>query len=123
MKKLVYILFVLLCGNTLHAQQESKITAVQAKDFMGRNVLLCDMVKNGHMDNISKDEPTVVYVGDTYETRTLALVFTKDVLKGFSYDPQKKMENHTFCVHGKIATYKGRPAIYVQSEEQLNVED
>jgi hypothetical protein len=123
MKKLVYLLLIVLCGNTLYAQQESKITAVQAKDFIGKNVLLCDRVKDGHMDNISKDEPTIVYVGDTYETRTLALLFTKDVLKNFSFDPEKKMENHTFCVHGKITMYKGKPAIYVQSEDQLNVED
>ena len=123
MKKLVYVLLMVLCANALHAQQESKITAVQAKDYIGKNVLLCDRVKDGHLDNISKDEPTIVYVGDTYETRTLALVFTKDVLKGFKYDPEKKMENHKFCVHGKITTYKGKPAIYVQSEDQLNVQD
>jgi len=123
MKKLVYVLLMVLCANALHAQQESKITAVQAKDYIGKNVLLCDRVKDGHLDNISKDEPTIVYVGDTYETRTLALIFTKDVLKGFKYDPEKKMENHKFCVHGEVTTYKGKPAIYVQSEDQLNVQD
>lgn len=123
MKKIIYLLFMLLCGNALHAQQESEITAAQANNYIGKNVMLCDRVKDGHMDNISKDEPTIVYVGDTYETRTLALVFTKDVLKGFKYDPEKKMENHKFCVHGKISTYKGKPAIYVQSEDQLNVQE
>jgi hypothetical protein len=122
MKKLAYLLFALFCGTALFAQQDT-VTANKAQQFVGKTVLLCDRIKNGHMDNISKDEPTVVYVGDTYETRTLALVFTKDVLRSFSYDPEKKMENHTFCVHGKVEMYKGKPAIFVQSEDQLNVED
>jgi hypothetical protein len=123
MKKLVYFVFILLYGTAVRAQQESQITAAQAQNYIGKTVQLCDRVKDGHMDNISKDEPTIVYVGDTYETRTLALVFTKDVLNGFKYDPEKKMENHKFCVHGKITTYKGKPAIYVQSEDQLNVQE
>jgi len=122
MKKLIYLLVVLLSGTALHAQRDT-ITAEQARNFMGKNVLLCDRVKDGHMDNISKDEPTVVYIGDTYETCTLVLVFKKDDLKNFSFDPEKKMENHTFCVHGKITTYKGKPAIYVKEEAQLNVEE
>ncbi len=75
------------------------------------------------MDNISKDEPTIVYVGDTYETSKLALIFNKNDLKNFSFDPEKKMPNHKFCVHGKVAMYKGKPVIYVKTEAQLNVED
>ena len=122
MKKLLYLLAILLSSTALHAQRDT-ITAEQASKFAGKNVLLCDMVKNGHMDDISKDEPTVVYVGDTYETRTLALIFNKNDLKNFSFDPEKKMENHKFCVQGKVTTYKGKPAIYVKSEAQLNVED
>ena len=122
MKKLIYLLVILLSGTALHAQRDT-ITAGQARNFVGKNVLLCDRVKDGHMDNISKDEPTVVYVGDTYETSSLLLVFNKNDLKTFSFDPEKKMENHTFCVHGKVAMYKGKPAIYVKSEEQLNVEE
>lgn len=123
MKKLIYVFLMVLYSAALHAQQETDITAAQAKNYVGRNVMLCDRIKDGHLDNISKDEPTIVYAGDTYETRTLALVFTRQVLKTFSYDPQKKMENHKFCVHGKVAMYKGKPAIYVKSEDQLNVQD
>jgi hypothetical protein len=122
MKRFIYLLVILLSGTALHAQRDT-ITAGQVTNYVGKNVLLCDMVKNGHMDDISKDEPTVVYVGDTYETRTLALIFDKNDLKNFSFDPEKKMENHKFCVQGKVSMYKGKPAIYVKSEAQLNVED
>ena len=122
MKRLIYLIVILLSGTVLNAQRDT-ITAEQIVKFVGKNVQLCDMVKNGHMDNISKDEPTIVYVGDTYETRTLALIFKKEDLKNFSFDPEKKMENHKFCVQGKVAMYKGKPAIYVKSEAQLNVED
>jgi hypothetical protein len=122
MKRLIYLLVILLSGTALHAQRDT-ITAERIGSFVGKNVQLCDMVKNGHLDNISKDEPTVVYVGDTYETRTLALIFDKNDLKNFSFDPEKKMPNHKFCVNGKVAMYKGKPAIYVKSEAQLNVED
>jgi len=122
MKKLIYLLVILLSVTTLHAQRDT-ITAEKAGNFVGKNVLLCDRVNDGHMDNISKDEPTIVYVGDTYETATLLLVFDKNDLKSFSFDPEKKMENHKFCVHGKVAMYKGKPAIYVKSEAQLTVQE
>lgn len=122
MKKLVYVLILMLLGNALYAQRDT-IQAADAKNYVGKEVLLCGRVKDGHMDNISKDEPTIVYVGDTYATRVLALIFDKYDLKNFSYDPEKKMENHTFCVDGKVTMYKGKPAIYVKSEGQLNVAD
>lgn len=122
MKKLVYFLFVVSLATAAHAQQDT-VTAVKANSLVGKDVFLCDRVKNGHMDNISMDEPTVVYVGDTYDTRTLALVFSKDVLRTFSFDPEKKMENHRFCVQGKIEMYEGKPAIYIKTENQLHVED
>jgi len=123
MKKLMYVVLIcLLTGTSVYAQRDT-IKAAQAKNFVGKNVLLCDRVQDGHMDNISKDEPTIVYVGDTYATRTLALIFNKDDLRLFKYDPEKKMENHTFCVRGKIIMYKGKPAIRVKSESQLNVQE
>ncbi len=65
MKKLIYLLLLLLTGTALHAQRDT-IKAAEAQKFVGKTVLLCDRVNNGHMDNISKDEPTIVYVGDTY---------------------------------------------------------
>ena len=122
MKKLLYLIFILLTGTAVHAQQDT-VTAARAKDYIGKQVLVCGRVNDGHMDNISKDEPTIVFVGDTYQTRVLALIFDKHDLKNFSYDPEKKMENHTFCVQGKVEMYKGKPAIYVKTEAQLNVED
>jgi hypothetical protein len=63
----------------------------------------------------------VLFTGDTYETRTFALIFTQSVLAGFSYEPAAKLINHNFCVHGKITMYKGKPAIYIKSQAQLNI--
>ena len=123
MKRFIFFLLFIFLGSTgLHAQQDT-IRASEAQRFIGKTVQLCDRIHNGHMDNISKNAPTILYTGDTYQTRTLALIFPQNVLRTFSYDPEKKMENHTFCVKGKIATYKGKPAIYIQSESQLNVEE
>lgn len=82
---------------------------------------VCDIIKEASLDNISRDEPTVLYTGTSFKNRTLALIFTKRVLAGFKYNPVSKMTNQKFCVEGKITLYKGRPAVYVKSESQLKI--
>ncbi len=120
MKTLLFILGLLWMSSAVHAQEDS-INASLAKDYVGEIKMVCGKIQQARLKDISKDEANVLYTGPSYEDRTLALVFTKRVLKRFPYNPNSKMINHKFCIKGKIVMYKGKPAIYVVDEEQLNV--
>ena len=110
MKKLISVSMFLFFYSLLHAQQN--ITAIQAKNYVGKTMQVCDIIKEATLDNISKDEATILYTGTSFKNRTLALVFTKKVLKAFSYNPVSKMINQKFCAKGKISMYKkNRPCI------------
>jgi HSP20 family protein len=118
MKKLILASIILtFCASLL--AQENNITAVQAINYVGKTVLVCDRIDEAALDNISRDEPTVLYTGTSFDNRTLALVFSKEVLATFSYNPTAKMINHKFCVHGRIKMYKGKPAVFIKSESQI----
>jgi hypothetical protein len=46
-------------------------------------------------------------------------VFSKEVRKKFSYDPQKQLPDHRACVSGKITEQNGSAAIIITSEKQI----
>ncbi len=106
----------------LYAQQDS-IGAAEAENYVGKTVVICDKITQARLDNISKDEPNVLFTGSDYEHRTLALIFSKRALRRFPYNPNTKMINSKFCVRGKVAMYKGKPAIYIKNDNQLNVSE
>ena len=117
------ILSAALLFSATQAMASDTITAVKAKDFVGKQVTLCDRVNYGRYLNISKNQATILWVGPDYPNHYLYLVFPKESLQRFSFDPEKKMINKRFCVVGKIELFREKPAIYIRSEGQLNEEE
>lgn len=105
------------------SKAEDTITAVKAKSYMGKEVTLCDRVNYGRYLNVQKNQPTILWVGPDYPNHYLYLVFPKESLRRFSFSPEKKMINKRFCVKGKIEKFRGKPAIFIRSESQLNEEE
>ena len=120
----IFLCFLLLLPATfMFAQNNQKktIKASEAKNYVGKTVTVLDKIHEARLDHISKKEVNVLYTGADYNHRTLALIFPQDVLKRFSYNPNSKMINNTFYATGKIVMYKGKPAMYIRNEDQLNV--
>ena len=92
MKALICFLF-LLPASLIYAQKKT-ISASQAKSYIGKTVTMFATIHEARLKNVSKDEMNVLYTGDNYEHRTLALIFPQEVLKRFSYNPNSKMINH-----------------------------
>ena len=122
MKKIISILAI-TCLSLSSLLAQDTINASQAKDFMGKDVLLCDRVNYGRYLEVSKKRPVTLFVGPDYPDHYLTLVFTKQALRLFSFDPEKKMVNKRFCVKGKIEKWRGKPAIYIKRESDLNEEE
>ncbi len=119
----VILCFLMLPATFMFAQSNPKktIKASQAKSYVGKTVTVLDRIHEARLDNISKQEVNVLYTGSDYDHRTLALIFPQDVLKRFTYNPNSRMINNTFYATGKIVMYKGKPAMYIRNESQLNV--
>jgi hypothetical protein len=68
---------------------------------------------------VSEDAPIVLYIIDSVSNEKFQLVFSKEVRKKFSYDPQKQLPDHRACVSGKITEQNGSAAIIITSEKQI----
>lgn len=102
---------------------QDTITASEARNFIGKQVTLCDRVNYGRFIEVQKKMPKILYVGPDYPNHHLTLIFPKEVHRKFSYDPEKKMVNKRFCLTGTISKYKGKPAVFIKSPLQINEED
>jgi hypothetical protein len=126
MKQLIILIGVLFFIQPVKAQDSKSmdtITSVDAAKYIGKKVLLCDRVNYGRYVRVEKDQPKILYVGPDYPKHNLVLVFTQQNLRYFSFDPERKMINKRFCIRGTITKYKGKPAIFVTTEDQLNEEE
>lgn len=117
------ILATIIFFIALKSEASDTITAAKAKSYMGKEITVCDRVNYGRYLNVQKDQPTILWVGPDYPNHYLYLVFPKESLRMFSFDPEKKMINKRFCVKGRIEKFRGKPAIYIRSESQLNEEE
>jgi hypothetical protein len=106
--KALKLLFLLFIANHAIAAQDT-ITAVKAKDYIGKTITVCDRITYGVMVNINKNTPTILYVGPDYPNHYLSLYIPRHVVRRFSFDPEKKMINKRFCATGKITMYKASP--------------
>jgi hypothetical protein len=120
--KALSIIFLLLLTQHCFAVQDT-ITAVKAKQFVGKTKTVCDRIDGNIMIKVNKKDPTILYVGPDYDNRLMALYFPNHVVRRFSFAPEKKMNNKRFCVTGKITLYENKPAIIIRNEAQVNEEE
>jgi hypothetical protein len=115
--------FLLLAGGCSLSYAQDTISAVDASKYINKKVTVCDRVNYGKRVNVNKNTPTVLYVGPDYPNHHLALYFPKNVVRRFSFDPEKKMINKRFCASGKITLHENKPAIIIRRESQVNEEE
>ena len=109
----VFIMIFLF--NHVFAQTNAQQTSSPLK---GR-VTICNIVQGGNVQHVAEDAPIVLYITDSASNQKVQLVFSKEVRKKFSYDPQKQLPDHRACVSGKITEQNGSAAIIITSEKQI----
>lgn len=120
MKHIQPIIFFLVLIISIHAEAQTEIKPQDAAKHMNDSVRVCDVILEGKYLNEAKDAPTQLYMGSTQPDPMLTIVIPKEVKLRFKYDPEKKLVNKHVCVTGKIASFEGRPAIYVYSENNID---
>jgi len=122
MKYIKHFLFTLiitfLLNNFLFAQTDT--TSQQRSSSLKGKVTICNVVQGGNVQHVAEDAPIVLFITDSVSNQKVQLVFSKEVRKKFSYDPQKQLPDHRACVSGKITEQNGSAAIIITSEKQID---
>ncbi len=103
---------------------QQSITPEQASSHQNDSVVVCGIVLQAKLRTVPKDESSVLYMGkEERPDQSLNIVIPQIVRKQFSYDPEKFLVNNRVCIHGRIGTYNGKPAIRIFSEHQIKVDN
>lgn len=94
-----------------------------ATAYRGKVVKICDRVSEVKLPDIAKNRASELYVGGHFPDQKFTIVIPRAVRERFSYNPEEKMVNKRFCIVGKITRHKGKPAIVVRNENQINEEE
>ncbi|ASU32370.1 hypothetical protein [Mucilaginibacter xinganensis] len=109
----------LLVMLTFSCSAQKKIVAKDASQHIGQTVMVCDKVYNTEVQAASNT--TLLYLGS--ETGAYLTV----VVKGpenpkFKWHPETDFKGRTVCITGKVADYKGKPAVYVTDNSQIKLD-
>lgn len=120
MKKLSIILAVLFFGMT--NVQAQKITPEEAANHIGETVTVCGKIFGGKYFDRSEKKITLLNMGAAYPKSPLTIVVNEEHRKNFKTVPEELYNNKTVCIKGVVKEFKGKPQIFIQSEEDVTVE-
>src|SRR4051812_40830655 len=100
---------VFLSRTCVNAQTNSASQQTTTKN----KVTICNIVHRGNVQHVSQDAPIILLIEDSVSHQNIQVVFSKEVRKKFSYDPEKKLPDHRACISGKIIDQNGSPAIII----------
>ena len=98
---------------------QKRIAAKDAGKHSGQSVMICDKVYNA--EPVSGSNSTLLYLGS--ETGQYLTVVVKGAENSkFKWHPEKDFKGRNVCVTGKVADFKGKPAIYVTDATQIKLD-
>lgn len=103
----------------LSCQAQKKITAKDAANYGGQNVMVCDKVYNAEV--VKSENTTLLYLGNDNGQYLTAIVKGPSNPR-FKWHPERDFKGRAVCLSGKIAEYKGKPAIYVTDASQIKID-
>ena len=101
------------------AAGQSTVAAKDAAKHIGEKVTVCDKVYGGRYFENSKDQPTLLNMGDAYPNNPFTFVVYGDDRKKFAWKPEEYLINREVCVTGEVKDYRGKPQIVVSDTAQV----
>ncbi|HOU46632.1 MAG TPA: DNA/RNA non-specific endonuclease [Chitinophagales bacterium] len=100
---------------------KGKISAYQAKDFIGKETCVCGKVVSTKFVDNGKSNPTYINLDKKYPDQVFTLMIFGQDRANFSYQPEDFLKGKTICVKGRVEEYKGSPQIIANKEKQLEI--
>ena len=111
------LLFMLGAG-TIRAQET--ITAGQAKDFVGKEAVVCGTVASASFIAKGKGAPTLLNLDEPYPKQIFTVVIYGKDRQKFG-KPESGYLKKEICVSGTIETFKGKPQIVAKDPKQIKL--
>lgn len=116
LRSLLSFVLVLTIGA---ATGQSVVPAKDAAKHIGEKVTICDKVYGGRFFENSKDQPTLINMGDAYPNNPFTFVVYGEDRKKFAWKPEEYLINKDVCVTGEVKDYRGKPQIVVSDTAQV----
>lgn len=98
-----------------------KITAAQAKDYVGKHATVCGVVASANFAARSKRQPTFLNLDKPYPDHIFTAVIWIEDRPKFG-TPETTLKGKKVCVSGLVESYQGRPEIVLRDAKQLTEE-
>jgi DNA/RNA endonuclease YhcR with UshA esterase domain len=121
MKKiLVAIALIVAMHVSVNAQN---IKPEQAASHVGETVTVCGKIFGGKFFDRSESKITLLNMGAAFPKSPLTIVIAGDDRKNFKSAPEEFYSEKTVCVKGVVKEYKGKPQIFIKTEEDITVQE
>ncbi|HEU0173449.1 MAG TPA: DNA-binding protein [Blastocatellia bacterium] len=98
-----------------------KITAAQAKDYIGKQATVCGVVASANFATRSKRQPTFLNLDKPFPDHIFTAVIWIEDRPKFG-TPETSLKGKRICVSGLIESYQGKPEIALRDPKQLTME-
>jgi hypothetical protein len=102
--------------------QSKKISATEAKGYVGQSATVCGHVASARYSERSKGQPTFLNLDEPYPKEIFTILIWGDSRSKFG-TPETKFRDANVCVSGQITSYRGMPEIVVSDSSQLTLQN
>jgi hypothetical protein len=107
----VLFFLILTCSTPIHAQK--RISAQDAKNYVGENATVCGTVASEHFAANTKGQPTFINLDEPCPRQIFTIVIWGSDRSAFGKIPAK------LCVTGTISSYRGVPEVIARNAGQI----
>jgi len=100
---------------------EASISADAAGYYIGQWATVCGKVVDSNYARSSNGSPTFLNFDRPYPTHPFTVVIWRDRRSNFPANPENYYLNEYLCATGKIESYKRKPQIVVENQNQLTI--
>lgn len=117
MKNLLIIIISLICFN---AFSQETITATQAKDFVGKEVILQGKVAGTRQFSSQSGELFLINIDKAFPDNDITVVVRGEVLKKIKFT-EADLKDKSIKVKGTVSIFRDKPQIELQNEADLTI--
>jgi hypothetical protein len=114
------ILITIITFIAFNAFSQEAITASQAKDFVGKEVVLTGKVAGSRLFTRATGNMLLLNIDKTYPNNEVTVLIEDDVLDKIKLT-EADLQNKTIRVKGTVTIFKDKPQIKLQNEADLTI--
>lgn len=120
---LVLVMVLAFCFvKSLSVQSQTrKLTAAEAKDYVGKRAMVCGQVVTTRYADRSKGQPTFLNLDKPYPNEIFTVLIWGEDRQKFG-EPETKYRDKQVCATGLIKSYRGTPEIQASEPSQIEIQ-